>query len=209
VRTHRAVHSHNVHAHGLERRAEDAGIGAVVRLAVGPDGHLRDDGERGQAAHSPHRGAQLAHVAEGLEDEPVHPAFEEPRGLPREGGLRLVQPRLAVGLHPDAERPDRAEHHGPASRRLPGHPAGGRVDPLGLGREAVVGQLEGVRAEGVGLEQLRARLHVFAVDLPHQVRLPERQLVVADVQEDALAIEHRPHRPVEHVHPAVRQQIPE
>jgi hypothetical protein len=127
--------------------------------------------------------------------------------LPRERGLCLVQSGLTVRLHPHAEGPDRADHDGTASRRLPRHPRGGRVDALGLRRQSVVGQLDRVRPERVGLEQLRAGLDVLPVDLADQIRLSEGQLVVADVQEDALSVEHRSHRPVEDVYPAVRQQI--
>ena len=58
-------------------------------------------------------------------------------------------------------------------------------------------QPKGVRAEGVRLDDLRARLQILLVDRAHQLGLRQVQLVVAAVDEDAAFVEHRPHRSVE------------
>ena len=95
--------------------------------------------------------------------------------------------------------------------RVPGRLAGERggrgVDPLGLVGQPVGRELERVGAEGVGLEQLGAGPDVLAVDVAHQVRLPEVELVVADVEEHAPPVEHGAHRPVHDVDAAVGQQV--
>jgi len=61
-------------------------------------------------------------------------------------------------------------------------------------------KLDRVGAEGVGLEQLGAGLHVLLVDLPHLVGLREIHLVVAAVDVDPLGVEHRAHGAVRHHH---------
>src|ERR1044072_3484113 len=82
----------------------------------------------------------------------------------------------------------------------------GLVDLLGLIRQAVAAELQRRGAERIGLENLGAGAYVFGVDLLHQAGLLEVQFVVADVQEEALAVQHRPHRPVEDVDAAILQQ---
>ena len=155
------------------------------------------------------RGAELVHVAEGLEDESVHAALEQALAPAARTSRRASSSdSLAERLDPDAERADRAEHRG-ARRRPPRGPAAAAAALIRSVSSAspYVRQLERVGAEGVGLEQLGAGPDVLAVDVPHEVGLPEVQLVVADVEEHAAAVEHRAHRPVHHVDAAVGQQI--
>src|SRR5690606_32584290 len=75
--------------------------------------------------------------------------------------------------------------------------------------ESVAGELDAIRAVAVRLEDLRAGAHVLAMDVAHQVRLPEVQLVIATVDENTTRIEHGAHRTVEQVRPAVTYQFPE
>jgi hypothetical protein len=88
-----------------------------------------------------------------------------------------------------------------------GQLAGRAIDLLRPGLQPESRELHRVRAEGVGLQDLGARPDVELVDLLHQCRLLEGQLVVADVHEHAAAVEHRAHRAVEHVHAAVAHHV--
>src|SRR5881296_1144348 len=55
--------------------------------------------------------------------------------------------------------------------------------------------------------KLVREVHVGFVHLAHELRLLEVQLVITDVQEEALGVEHRAHRAVEHVDFSVVQEI--
>jgi hypothetical protein len=57
-------------------------------------------------------------------------------------------------------------------------------------------ELDAVRAERVGFDDVGAGADVFLMDLGDQIRLGDVQRVEALVDEDALRIEHRPHRAV-------------
>ena len=63
--------------------------------------------------------------------------------------------------------------------------------------ETFLRKLQPVRAEGVRLDDLRARLRISAVNLPHQIGRAEVELIVALVDEHAFRVEHRAHRTVE------------
>ena len=62
--------------------------------------------------------------------------------------------------------------------------------------EAERPELDAVRAEGVGFDDVGAGADVFLMDLGDQIGLGDVQRVEALVDEDALRIEHRPHRAV-------------
>ena len=205
----RAVDADHVGAHRLQRRTEHLGVGAVVRLPVGADRHLGDHREVAQLANGRQRRAQLVHVAEGLEDEAVHPAGQEPAHLPQVEMPGLVHRELAEGLDPDAQRPHGAGHGSTSAGGLARQPRGGRVDTLGVVGQPVAGQLQRVGAEGVGLQHLGARPEVFPVDFPNQLGLAQVELVVAHVEEHAAAVQHRAHGAVHHVDPAVGEEIAE
>ena len=67
-----------------------------------------------------HRRAELFHVAEGLEDEAVHAAGQEPRRLPREGGARPpprdVSPKGSMRMPSGPMAPTTAARSPAASR---------------------------------------------------------------------------------------------
>ncbi len=106
-----------------------------------------------------------------------------------------------------AERTDRAHDAGPPGRRLARQLGSRLVDLLRVVGQSVAAELDGIGAEGVGLDDLGAGPHVGFVHLAHELRLLEVQLVIADVQEEALGVEHRAHRAVEHVDFSVVQEI--
>ena len=77
------------------------------------------------------------------------------------------------------------------------------VDRLHLVAEAEAGQLDAVGAERVGLDDVRAGLHVLGVHLGDQGRLRQVQPVEAAVDEDALGVQQRAHRAVADQHALV------
>jgi hypothetical protein len=112
---------------------------------------------------------------------------------------RFVERGRAVRLDADAERTDGAgDVHGIA-RRFACNLRGAHVDVAQLMLDAEAVQFHAVRAVSVGLEDLRAGADVLPVYFEHDLRIADVQLVVALVDEDALRIEHRPHRAVEEV----------
>jgi hypothetical protein len=167
---------------------------------------LGDDREIGQAPNRLESGAEFLDIAEGLQDESVHPSVEQPPGLAGEVGLGFFPGGFAERFDSKAEGADRPDHRGPAGGHSASQLGGGPVDPLGLGREAILSEFARVGAEGVGLDDLGAGAEVFPVDGGDQVGLAEVQLVVADVEEDAALVEHGAHRPVEDVGPAVGEE---
>ena len=87
---------------------------------------------------------------------------------------------------------------------------GGRaVDLLRLVRKAVAVQLQRIRAEGVGLENLGAGAQVVCVHLLHEPGLLQVQLVVADVEEETLGVQHGPHGAIEHMDATILEQLAE
>ena len=117
-----------------------------MREAVVSDRHLRDDGKVGDAPHRAQRLVQLVHVAERLEDEAVHAAGEQPRGLALEQGARLLARGGPERLDADPQRADRAHDAGASGCRRARQLGGRLVDPFRLFREAVARELRGVRA---------------------------------------------------------------
>ena len=163
--------------------------------------HLRDDRQVAHAAHGRDRRADLVEVAERLEDEQVDAAVDQRRRLFAEVGLGLVHAESC----PTARSGCRAGPMAPATYacsraawRAIRAPCD--VDLVELVGEAEGAELDPVRAEGVRLEHVRAGPHVLAVHLGHDVRLSEVQRVEAPVEEDALRVQHRPHRAVAYQH---------
>jgi len=173
-----------------------------VGSPVVADGHLGDDRKIRERAHRFQSGAELLDVAERFQNKAVDAALEQSPRLPGKIGARLFDRSLAERLDADAERADGADHSGAAAGRAARYFRRGAVDALGIVGEAVLRQLARVSAEGIRLQQLRAGPHILAVDLAYQ-------LVEADVEEHAPAIEHRSHRPVTDVGAAVGNQLPE
>ena len=148
-------------------------------------------------------------VAERFEHEAVHATGEQPRYLASKQGLRVGLRRWAEGLDADAKWSDRADDARPPARRGACEVGRSVVDFLGVVCETVAVELQRIGAEGVGLQDLGACAHVLGVHFLHQPWLLQTQLVVADVQEEALAVQHRAHGPVEDVDPAVIQECAE
>src|SRR5690606_41774635 len=97
-------------------------------------------------------------------------ALAQPLGLLAERGARLVQRGGAVRLDADAERADRPAAQRALARRLACQRRGARVDLAHPLLEPELRELDPVRAERVGLDQLGARADVRAVHVLHELR---------------------------------------
>ena len=73
----------------------------------------------------------------------------------------------------------------------------------------MTGELHRIRTEGVRLQNLGTSLDVGLVNLLYQLRLADTQLVVAGANEHPAGIQHGSHGPVEHVNPAVIDEVVE
>ncbi len=190
-----------IRARPLEVGRERLDGRAVEAAAVLLRRHLRDDGQRRDAAHGANRREDLVQVAKRLEHEEIDAAFDQRLGLLAERRLGLLDGRAAPRL--DAERRAGRSIRPPTPRLRAAVRAIARAlrvdETHGVG-QAEVGQLEPVGAERVRLDDVGARAHVLRVHLGDQIRLREVQLVEAAVEEDALGVQHRPHRAVTDEH---------
>ena len=119
---------------------------------------------------------------------------------------RLVDAGLAPRLDADAERADRAGDVG-ADRRAAWRAifAPCALIVVQLVGEAERAELDAVGAERVGLDDVGAGADVLLVHLGDEIRLREVQRVEALVDEDALRVQHRPHRAVADEHALVER----
>ena len=143
--------------------------------------------------------AHLFQVAEGFEDDQVHPALKQRLDLLAENAAGLKKGDEADRLDRLAERPNRAGH----DHRQPDHFAhfarylrAAAVDLLYFVGKVVGGELEAVRAVGVGLDNLGAGLDVCFVHSPHHIGRGQVQLVEAGIGGRAHRIEHCAHRAI-------------
>ena len=168
-------------------------------------------GRSGAAARAASSAAcELLQVAEGLQDEPVHAALGQPARLAGEMGDRLAPARSV----PTARSGCRAGRSRPPPRARPraarwASAAAARLISSVRSLQPEGRELHRVGAEGVGLQDLGAGPDVRLVDLLHQAGLLEVQLVVADVDEHAAAVQHGAHRAVEDVDAAVGEELAE
>ncbi len=103
----------------------------------------------------------------------------------------------------DAERPHRPGHIRAArlfvrelDHGLARQPCSRLVDGASLILQTEAMQPETVRPEGVGFDDLRARLQILLMHRAHQLRLRQVQLVEALVEKDASPIKRSTHGPV-------------
>ncbi len=186
----------------LEFRRKSLWRRAVQRVAVLFRGHLRDDRDgRRYAANGVHRRADLVQVAERLEDEQIDPAIGQSLSLFAEILARLVDTGLAPRLDAHAQRSDRAGDISLFASRVSRQLRALDVDGVQFVGETEGSELDAVRAERVGLDDVRAGPHVLLVYFGDQIRLRQVQRVEALVDEDALRVQHRPHRAIANEYP--------
>ncbi len=178
-------------------------IDAIDGVAVGMDRHLGDDRQIGRVAAAEDRLLDLRQVAEGLDDEQVDPALGQRLGLLLEESPRFLASRGPVGLDPDTEGTERAGDEQVVARHTPRQLGARPVDLAHAIREPEVLQPQAVGTEGVGLEDLGAGVSVGTVNFAHDLGTLEVELVIANVDEHAAAIQLGSDRTIEQVRAAV------
>jgi hypothetical protein len=187
---HRQAGQHGGHLAG---RLPAQGVRVVGEGGLGDDRHVGQAGDRGD------RLDQLVEVAERLQDEQVDAAAG---GY----GLDLFADDLGAfgradpaALRRGDRGRDRAGHPDLALALVlgrAGDPDPGPVDLPDLVREAVVAEPEPVRAERVGLDDVRARGQVALVDRADQPGVGQVELGQRPVQRGARRVQHGAHRAV-------------
>jgi hypothetical protein len=197
LRADAAVDADHVGPREPQRLRDERGRVAVAGLAVGAEGHLRDDRHRsGERAHRAYRGEDLGQVLERLEHEHVQAALEQPLGLLAEGALGFGHRDRAERLEVAPERPHGAAHERARAGDLAGvaghlHALAG--DDARLRAQAVRIQAGGAGSERVGLDELGAGGEVLAVDGLDEDRVGDVQFVEAAFERDAALEEQRAH----------------
>ena len=110
--------------------------------------------------------------------------------LSAEECLSLQPSRGSKRLDADTERSHGTQYRDAAISRLFGEPRRLGIDLLGLLGKAVTGELDGIRSKGVRLDDLGTRAYVRLVDLTHQGRMSEVELIVADRKSTRLNSSH-------------------
>jgi len=191
-----AVDADHVGAARLQRRHELLGRRPIERVAVLLDRHLRHERKTADGSHGRDRGADLVEVAERLEEDQINAAFDQRGCLLAEVLLRLIEGGAPPRLDSKSERTDSTRDVRRLAGRGAGEPDASDVDLGELVLEPERSELDAVGTEGIGLEDGGARLHVVAMHRADPSRVREVERVETAVDEDALIVENRAHRPV-------------
>ena len=194
-----------------------AGEGAPAAVGDGHGDEQREGGCLGDAADGVEGGLGVEGIETGLQQERIDAAFHQAADLLGIGRGHLVEGdrppgRIAEVLREGEGFPGRA--HRPRHPDLAGSGVGfgtgqGGARPGEFARlrgATVVGLRNGVGAKGVGADNVRAGVDVGAVNAPDDVRMREVERLA--VAAEAVALEHRAHRPVQDQNP-VAESLPE
>ena len=199
VRADGAVRADHVRAHGVEEdgrgRRVRAGDGAPV-FAVG---HLADHREGARRFRRGEGRAHFLDVDDGLDDEAVRTGVGEGFRQAVEAARRFVEGEIAQRADELARGPHVAGH-ADRGRGGAGVGHGGPGDGLHFVFEAVVGEFQRGRAEGVRGDVFASRFGVFPVDAPHDIRVGEIIIVGALASGEAVFLEHGAHGAVKEMH---------
>ncbi len=146
---------------------------AVGEAQLFAERHRRHDGEAGRGPGFADRQEELVEVVERLQDQQVHPAFQEAIELLAEDRPRGRVPDTQVAVRRPAQGPDRPRHQGIAPGDVTGLARELRrppVQPRGDLPQAPAGQPNAVGPEGRRLHDVRACVQVLAVDRADEVR---------------------------------------
>ena len=198
-----AIHADDVGASPLHLRRELFGRRPIQAVSIVLDRHLRHDRQRRHATNCRNRRPHLVQIAKRLEDKQVDAALDQCLGLLAEVRLGFVGPHLAPWLDADTERTDGSGHVRLVACRLTGDTRAFDVDLAHTIPKAERPQLDSVRAERVGLQDVRSRPDVVLVDFRHGVGRHDVDRIEAAVDEDALCVQHRPHRAIADEHTIV------
>src|SRR5437868_1444029 len=126
----------------------------------------------------------LLDVAKSFEDQEIHPAFEQSRNLVPKGSPGFVKRCLAQRLNADSKRTYRACNPGvEALCGLFGQAGTMKIDFPNFIGEPMMGKSNVVSPKRIGLNHLCARLQIFVVNAPNQVRLGDIKFVIAAIDE--------------------------
>ena len=177
----------------LQRRRELLRRRAVERVAIVLDRHLRHDRQRADAAHGGNRRADLVQVAKRFEDEEVDAAVDERLCLFAKYASASSRPIRPHGSMRKTKRTDRAGDVGRPARAFARQASAGVIDLAEAIGQTERAQLDAIRAERVGLDDVSARLRVGLVHRDHARRIAQVQGIEGAIDEDALRVEHRAH----------------
>ena len=189
--TERAVDADGIGAEGVEGHRGDLGARSQKRAPVLPKRHGHDDGQVGVLAAGEVGRLCLGEVGHGLDDEEV--------GARSRGGARLLGKKIVCLV--ERERAERAKER-PGGPYVRGDVAGARGACAGDGggKDIVYGggpgELQAVRAEGVGGHYVAARLHVRAMHGGDGVGVREAPELGHLSCNKARSLQHRSHAAV-------------
>ena len=195
----RAVQADHVDRERLERREHGGDVGAEQHLAA-----VRQQGHGGLDRHGPaglcerlarteDGGLDLEDVLRRLDEKQVRAAVDEPLRLLGEDGDELAEAdlpeRRVVRCGQVAGRADRTGDEALLADRRTGDLGGLEVDLVGVLAQAPLVELDPRGLEGVGLDDLRARLHHRLVKVRDHVGTVEHERLVGAPGELVVVLE--------------------
>src|SRR6267143_552473 len=181
LRAERAVRADHLNILVFQLRRGIGGADVAVRRAFFRIGELRVDGQTGERANRIDSEEQFFDIGKRFEDVEVHAALFERERLFVKNILNLFRSRMAR-LHAKAQRADGAgdqDFAGGGFARFAGDLHAAAIEALDFFGETKRRELEAIRAEGVGFDDLRARFDVSLVDTEYRFRLGGIHLVEA------------------------------
>ncbi len=189
-----AIGAHDIGTHVRQFASDLLRTGSQRCVAIITKGHLSDDGAiRVQRSNGRIGLSDLTKVDKGLEQEQIHSTVEKTFRL-------LFEMRKSFFLRDGSKRGDGLAKgtdgtgHECLTRGFLASKAGTfLVDALDEVRETMGPQLHAIGTVGVGLDEINANINILTVHRLNQCRIREIELVVAAIEKNALAIEHRSH----------------
>src|SRR5690242_11275534 len=196
-----AIAADDIRAPIVELGNERLGAGAIEAVAIFVDGHLSHDlCFRRNVPGGEDCLVQFFQVPESFEDQNVNSAFDQSGNLLTERFAGFFAGSLSERLNTDTERADGSGDQNRAGflevegvGGFAGQTRAVKVDIPYFFSESVPGQTEGVAAEGVRFDDLRAGVQVLLMDVADKVGLGKVQLVVTLVDEHALGVKQGTH----------------
>ena len=200
LRADAAVHAQDIDASFDESRGRRFGGRSVGQLELLTERQLGDDRDVGCPPGFVDRQEEVVEVGEGLDDEQVDAPLQEALDLLPE---RLADASFGVvdrAASRSAKWPDGAADERLVTGYVPclaGELCPTTIERARLGGEPVRRQANPVRAEGRGLDCVRAGLQVFAMDRADHVRAGDDELIQRRPLRDAAAEQQCAHGAVE------------
>src|SRR6185369_15782201 len=163
-RANRTIEADDVGAPFIELGCESLRRGPIAGVAVGLNSDLGHDRQIAYRANGKNGLLNFSEVGEGFKHEQIVAAFKKGFGLLAKYGLRFLGGGLPVRLDANAQRPDGASDEGPLAGGLASYANARVIYLISFIVEPVAGQLQAVRAVGVGFDDVGACLHIIALD---------------------------------------------